>query len=74
MIYILFWTTKIRGTFQATTFKFKENQGLQLKKIHRLLVKARLPSLLKQRVQEIIMYKVTYNLCPSYISDILKLI
>ena len=31
MIYILFWTTKIRGTFQATTFKFEENSRTSIK-------------------------------------------
>ena len=41
-----------------------------------LLIRAKLPSLLNRRLQEIatIMYKVTrYNLCPSYISDIFNL-
>ena len=40
-----------------------------------LLVRAKLPSLLNRRLRgiAIVMYKVHYNLCPSYISDIFNL-
>ena len=40
-----------------------------------LVVRAKLPSLLNRRLQgiAIVMYKVSYNLCPSYISDIFNL-
>ena len=40
-----------------------------------LLVRAHLASLLNRRLQGIAieMYKVNYNLCPSYISDIFNL-
>ena len=40
-----------------------------------LLIRAKQSSLLTRRLQEMatIMYKVRYNLCPSYISDIFNL-
>ena len=40
-----------------------------------LLIKARLPSLMNRRLQDIscLMYKVKNNLCPKYIYDLFKL-
>lgn len=69
MIYILFWTTKKhkKKTSRPLHSKLRKIQGLQFKKVHQLFVRARLSSLLNQRVQEraIIMFKVKYNLCPK---------
>jgi len=69
--------------FTQGTLKIERLQERALRSVYydkssaydELLVRAKLPSLLNRRLQgiAIVMYKVNYNLCPSYISDIFTL-